>query len=150
MRWHRLHTRLRGLRALPTLWREPERGAGCLGVAIDNERWPSDQAGAAQVARVPARGLRGSDSADYFTDGLSTQLIETLQQCSGVAVTSPESSFQFRFSSAPGRTIGKALGATHVLLGNARRNRDDGLVSASLVRVADGSTRSGYGPAHGP
>ncbi|MEO6226941.1 MAG: tetratricopeptide repeat protein [Thermomonas sp.] len=81
-----------------------------------------------------------SDSADYFTDGLSTQLIETLQQFSGVAVTSPESSFQFRDSKALGRTIGKALGATHVVQGNARRNGDDVLVDASLVRVADGRT----------
>lgn len=80
------------------------------------------------------------DDGDYFTDGLSHQLIDSLAQFAGVAITSPESSFQFRDSQELGRTIGKKLGATHVLQGSAQRKGDDVLVDASLVRVSDGST----------
>jgi TolB-like protein/Flp pilus assembly protein TadD len=80
------------------------------------------------------------DDAHYFNDGLSNQLIDALPQFAGVAVTSPESTFQFRDSKELGRTIGKQLGATHVLQGSAQRKGDDVLVDASLVRVSDGST----------
>lgn len=80
------------------------------------------------------------DDTDYFSAGLSTQLIDTLPQFAGVAVISPESSFQFGDSKDLGRTIGKKLGATHVLQGSVQRKGDDVLVDASLVLVADGST----------
>ncbi|MEO7940623.1 MAG: tetratricopeptide repeat protein, partial [Burkholderiaceae bacterium] len=80
------------------------------------------------------------DDTDYFRDGLSRQLVDTLQQFAGVAVTSPESSFQFRDSKELGRTIGKTLGATHVLQGSAQRKGSDVVIDASLVRVTDGST----------
>ncbi|MDI1252011.1 tetratricopeptide repeat protein [Thermomonas sp.] len=80
------------------------------------------------------------DDAGYFNDGLSNQLIAGLSQFAGVAVTSPESSFQFRDSRELGRAIGKKLGATHVLQGSVQRKGDDVLIDASLVRVSDGST----------
>lgn len=80
------------------------------------------------------------DDSLYFNDGLSSQLIDGLSEFAGVAVTSPESSFQFRDSRELGRVIGKKLGATHVLQGSAQRKGDDVLVDASLVLVSDGST----------
>ncbi len=80
------------------------------------------------------------DESHYFNDGLSNQLIDGLSQFSGVAVTSPESSFQFRDSRELSRAIGKKLGATHVLQGSAQRKGEDVLVDASLVLVSDGST----------
>ncbi len=80
------------------------------------------------------------DDFHYFNDGLSNQLIDVLSQFSGVAVTSPESSFQFRDSRELGRMIGKKLGATHLLQGSVQRKGDDVLVDTSLVLVSDGST----------
>ena len=81
-----------------------------------------------------------SNDANYFNDGLSNQLIDELKQFAGVAATSQESSFQFRDSRELSRTIGKKLGATHVLQGSAQRKGDDVLVDASLVLVSDGTT----------
>lgn len=80
------------------------------------------------------------DDTQYFNDGVSNQLIDGLSQLAGVATTNPESSFQFRDSRELGRTIGKKLGATHVLQGSLQRKGDDVLVDASLVLVSDGST----------
>ena len=80
------------------------------------------------------------DDAGYFNDGLSNQLIDGLSQFAGVAVTSPESSFQFRDSRELGRTIGQKLSATHVLQGSVQRKGDDVLIDVSLVRVSDGTT----------
>lgn len=102
----------------------------------DGARPAADDSSERLVEALKAR----HDDADYFSDGISAQLIDTLPQFAGVAVTSQESSFQFRDSRDLGRVIGKQLGATHVLQGRMQRKGDDLLLDASLVLVADGST----------
>ena len=85
--------------------------------------------------------LKGdANNAQAFNDGLSEQLVGALSQFAGVAVTSPESSFQQRESDAPPATIGKALGATHLLKGTATRSGDELRIDAALVSVNDGGT----------
>ncbi|HSD16109.1 MAG TPA: tetratricopeptide repeat protein [Thermomonas sp.] len=81
-----------------------------------------------------------ANPAQDFNDGLSEQLVGALSQFAGVAVTSPESSFQQRDPEARPATIGKALGATHLLKGSASRIGDELRIDAALVSVADGST----------
>ena len=85
--------------------------------------------------------LKGDASAAQdFNDGLSEQLVAALSQFAGVAVTSPESSFQQRDPKSVPATVGKTLGATHLLQGSATRNGDELRIDAALVSVADGST----------
>lgn len=85
--------------------------------------------------------LKGdANAAQDFNDGLSEQLVGALSQFAGVAVTSPESSFQQRDPKALPATIGKTLGATHLLKGTASRIGDELRIDAALVSVADGST----------
>src|SRR5690606_1454926 len=82
----------------------------------------------------------GADAGQDFNDGLSEQLVAALARYAGVAVTSPESSFQQRDPNALRPAIGQKLGATHLLQGSATRNGDALHFDAALVRVADGST----------
>ncbi|GHB98447.1 tetratricopeptide repeat protein [Thermomonas carbonis] len=82
----------------------------------------------------------GSDVGQAFNDGLSAQLVGALAQFDGVAVTSPESSFQQRDPKSLPATLGKALGATHLLRGTASREGETLRIDAALVSVADGST----------
>jgi TolB-like protein/Flp pilus assembly protein TadD len=82
----------------------------------------------------------GGDSEQTFNDGLSAQLAGALSQFAGVAVTSPESSFQQRDPKSLPATIGKALGATHLLQGSASRAGGSVRIDVALVSVADGST----------
>ncbi len=82
----------------------------------------------------------GSERGSAFNDGVSAQLAGALSQFDGVAVTSPESSFQQRDADAPPATIGKMLGATHLLRGTASREGETLRIDAALVSVADGST----------
>ena len=85
--------------------------------------------------------LKGdANIAQDFNDGLSEQLVGALSQFAGVAVTSPESSFQQRDPKALPAKIGKTLGATHLLQGTATRDGDSLRIDAALVSVADGST----------
>ena len=100
---------------------------------------PQDFAEGSSESLVDA--LKGdANAAQDFNDGLSEQLVGALSQFAGVAVTSPESSFQQRDPKSLPATIGKALGATHLLRGTATRTGDELRIDAALVSVADGST----------
>jgi serine/threonine-protein kinase len=84
----------------------------------------------------------GSDSAkeQYFSDGLSEDLIIALSQLNGLKVISRNSSFRFRESKADSSGIGKDLGAAYLLDGSVRRA--DGRVSVvvELIKAGDGTT----------
>ncbi|MEO5629783.1 MAG: tetratricopeptide repeat protein [Thermomonas sp.] len=84
----------------------------------------------------------GSEDAheQYFSDGLSEDLIIALSQLNGLKVISRNSSFRFRDSKTDSSSIGKDLGAAYLLDGSVRRA--DGRVSIvlELIKAGDGST----------
>jgi TolB-like protein/Tfp pilus assembly protein PilF len=119
---------------------------------------PESTAGAAasglRVSAVPAAAtsipeksvavLPFSDESEvrndqFFSDGLSEDLITALSQFAGLKVISRNSSFQFRRSTDSAQTIGLKLGVAHLLEGSVRRQRDTVRISAALVNAADGS-----------
>ncbi len=84
----------------------------------------------------------GSDDVDeqYFSDGLSEDLIIALSQLGGLKVISRNSSFRFRDGKADSSRIGKDLGAAYLLDGSVRRA--DGRVSivVELIKAGEGVT----------
>ncbi|HEY2344595.1 MAG TPA: hypothetical protein VGH80_01790 [Xanthomonadaceae bacterium] len=92
------------------------------------------------IAVLPLANESGDKDEQYFSDGLSEDLITALSQFNGLKVISRNSSFQFRDSKDDARTIGAKLGVAHLLEGSVRRAGDDVRISAELVNVADGST----------
>lgn len=106
------------------------------------------QAVAAQLAKVPDKSIAvlplgnasGDEGQQYFSDGLSEDLITALSQFDGLTVISRNSAFQFRDSTDDARTIGAKLGVAHLLEGSVRRAGDTVRITAQLVNTADGST----------
>jgi serine/threonine-protein kinase len=92
------------------------------------------------IAVLPLANESGDKDQQYFSDGLSEDLINALSQSSGLKVIARGSSFRFRDSQDDVRTIGAKLGAAHLLEGSVRRAGDMVRISAELVDVADGST----------
>jgi TolB-like protein/Flp pilus assembly protein TadD len=92
------------------------------------------------IAVLPLANESGDSKDDYFSDGLSEDLITALSQFSGLKVISRNSSFQFRDSKDDSRSIGEKLGVAHLLEGSVRRAGDAVRISAALVKAADGST----------
>jgi TolB-like protein len=101
---------------------------------------PSAQA-AASIAVLPLANESGEASQQYFSDGLSEDLITALSQFPGLKVIGRTSSFQFRDSKEDSRSIGAKLGVAHLLEGSVRRSREVVRVSAELVDTADGTTQ---------
>ena len=102
---------------------------------------PVQPATAQSIAVLPLANESGDASQQYFSDGLSEDLITTLSQIPGLKVIGRHSSFQFRDSKDDSQTIGAKLGVLHLLEGSVRRAGDMVRVSAELIDTSDGSTR---------
>ena len=90
---------------------------------------------------LPLANESGEASQQYFSDGISEDLITALSQFPGLKVIGRTSAFQFRDSKEDSRSIGAKLGVAHLLEGSVRRSGDMVRVSAELIDTADGSTQ---------
>ncbi len=92
------------------------------------------------IAVLPFSNASGDKAEQYFSDGLSDDLISALSQFSGLRVISRNSSFQFRDSNEDSRSIAEKLGVNHLLDGTVRRAGTEVRITAELINSADGST----------
>ena len=97
-------------------------------------------AGVMSIAVLPLLNEGGDPAEQYFSDGLSEDLITALAQFSGLKVISRNSSFQFRASTERAQDIGAKLGVARLLEGSVRRAGDAVRVRAELVSAEDGRT----------
>jgi TolB-like protein/Flp pilus assembly protein TadD/predicted Ser/Thr protein kinase len=93
------------------------------------------------IAVLPLANESGEASQQYFSDGISEDLITALSQFPSLKVIGRTSAFQFRDSKEDSRSIGAKLGVAHLLEGSVRRSGNMVRVSAELVDTADGSTQ---------
>jgi TolB-like protein/Tfp pilus assembly protein PilF len=98
-------------------------------------------AAARSIAVLPFVNMSGDQSQQYFSDGMSEDLIVALSQFPGLKVIGHTSAFQFRDSKEDSRNIGAKLGVAHLLEGSVRRSGDTVRVSAELINTADGSAQ---------
>ena len=94
---------------------------------------------AKSVAVLPLANESGDKDQQYFSDGLSEDLITALSQFAGLKVISRNSSFRFRNSTESSAAIGERLGVAHLLEGSVSREGDEVRITAELVNAADGS-----------
>jgi TolB-like protein/Flp pilus assembly protein TadD len=91
------------------------------------------------VAVLPFANDSGQKDQQYFSDGLSDDLINALSQFAGLKVISRNSAFQFRGSKDSSAKIGQLLGVAHLLEGSVQRAGDEVRITATLVNAGDGS-----------
>jgi serine/threonine-protein kinase len=92
----------------------------------------------ASLAVLPFLNLTGSPQNDYFSDGLTEELLDHLAQIDGLRVPARTSSFQFKNKAADIGDIGRKLNVTAVLEGSVRSHGVRIRVTAQLNRVEDG------------
>jgi TolB-like protein/Tfp pilus assembly protein PilF/tRNA A-37 threonylcarbamoyl transferase component Bud32 len=93
---------------------------------------------AASAAVLPFVDLSPGRDQEYFSDGLTEELITSLSQVEGLRVAARTSSFQFKGRSADVREVGRNLDVGAVLEGSVRRSGNRLRIAAQLVNVADG------------
>src|SRR5215475_11476922 len=91
------------------------------------------------IAVLPLLNESGSRDDDYFSDGLSEELIAALAQVKGLKVIGRSSSFRFKGQKEDSRSIGEKLGVSTLLEGTVRKQGDRVRIVAELVNAADGS-----------
>lgn len=99
-----------------------------------------DVAERASLAVLPFTNIGRDSTQEYFSDGLSEELIALLDQVPGLRVIPRSSSFYFKGKNLPADSIGRRLRAGAVLEGSVRRSGGRVRVAAQLVNVQSGST----------
>src|ERR1051325_4440401 len=93
---------------------------------------------AKSIAVLPLVNESGDPKDEYFSDGLSEELIAALARISGLKVIGRSSSFRFKDRKEELKTIGRKLGVSTLLDGTVRKQGDRVRIVAALVNVADG------------
>ncbi|MCB1552173.1 MAG: hypothetical protein KDJ14_00090 [Xanthomonadales bacterium] len=95
-------------------------------------------ADARSIAVLPFANLSSDPEQEYFSDGMTEELLNVLAKIPGLKVAARTSVFQFKGQGGDVREIGGKLGVSHVIEGSVRRDGQQIRVTAQLIRVADG------------
>jgi len=90
------------------------------------------------IAVLPLLNESGDPRDEYFSDGLSEELIAALAQIRELKVIGRSSSFRFKERKEESKTIGEKLGVATLLEGTVRKQGDRVRIVAELVNAADG------------
>mgnify|MGYP000208562032 CR=1 FL=1 len=90
------------------------------------------------IAVLPFVNMSSDPEQEYFSDGLSEELLNLLAQIRELKVTGRTSSFAFKGSNEDLRKIGEQLNVATVLEGSVRRSGNRLRITAQLIKVEDG------------
>lgn len=93
------------------------------------------------IAVLPFADMSPGQDQEYFSDGLSEEILNLLAQIRDLRVIGRTSSFAFKGRNEDLRTIGATLGVAYLLEGSVRKAGDDLRITAQLIQVSDGSHR---------
>ena len=99
---------------------------------------PVEQSGVT-LAVLPFANLSADPAHEYFSDGLTEEILNQLAQIPALRLTGRTSSFSFKGKNEDLRQIGAKLGVAHLLEGSVRKDGDQLRVTAQLIRVEDGT-----------
>ena len=90
---------------------------------------------AASVAVLPFQDLSGDSANEYFSEGITAEIIEQLAQIPGLKVISRTSVMALKGASLTLPQIAETLGVRHVVEGSVRRQGNRVRVSAELIEA---------------
>jgi TolB-like protein len=89
------------------------------------------------IAVLPFVNMSSDKEQEYFSDGMSEELLNLLAQVPDLKVIARTSSFAFKGKDVPIADIAKTLNVAHVLEGSVRRSGNTVRITAQLIRTAD-------------
>lgn len=97
----------------------------------------ADLPAAKSIAVLPFVNMTADKQNEFFADGLSEEILNSLARIDGMRVIGRTSSFQFKGKMEDLRMIGEKLGAANILEGSVRREGNRARITAQLIRAAD-------------
>ena len=93
---------------------------------------------APSIAVLPFENLSGDKEQEYFSDGITEDLITDLSQISGLFVIARNSVFTYKGRAVKVQEVARDLGVSHVLEGSVRRVGNRVRINAQLIDAATG------------
>ena len=93
---------------------------------------------AKSIAVLPFVNMSNDPEQEYFSDGISEEIINTLVQIPGLKVTGRTSAFSFKNKNEDLRTIGEKLNVNNILEGSVRKSGNRIRIAAQLIEASTG------------
>ena len=90
------------------------------------------------IAVLPFVNMSSDQAQEWFSDGLTEEILNALARTPDLLVAARTSSFKYKNSDEDIPTIAAALGVAHILEGSVRSSRDRLRITAQLIRASDG------------
>jgi adenylate cyclase len=100
---------------------------------------PLPNVATASIAILPFTNMSGDPEQEYFSDGISEDIITDLSKIAGLTVIARNSSFAYKGRSVDIRTVGRELGVRSVLEGSIRRAGNRVRITAQLIDAGNGA-----------
>src|SRR5207302_9774027 len=99
---------------------------------------PKSAANAKSVAVLAFANLSDDKGSEYFSDGISEELLTVLQKIPGLHVAARTSAFSFKGKNATAQEIGQKLGVAHLVEGSVRKAGETVRIAARLTKTTSG------------
>ena len=99
---------------------------------------PEDD-GRPSLAVLPFADMSPNSDQQYFSDGMTEEILATLAKVRELKVAARSSSFAFRGENPDIRTVGDSLGVEYVIEGSVRKAGEQLRITAQLIDAADGT-----------
>jgi len=109
-----------------------------VGQAADTPAVAAGAAARTSIAVLPFVNMSSDPEQEYFSDGISEELLNLLAKIPQFQVAGRTSSFKFKGQNDDLRLIGDSLGVMNILEGSVRKGGDRVRITAQLVKVDDG------------
>jgi len=106
--------------------------------AAQEEAAPDPHVGKKSIAVIPFVNMSSDEEQEWFADGLTEEILNSLARTPDLLVSARTSSFVYKGSSLNAPEIAAELGVEHILEGSVRRGGDRLRVVAQLIRASDG------------
>lgn len=122
--------------------KEPEKGSEPFSSAENPA--PEDETGKRaltpfkSIAVLPFVNMSSDPEQEFFSDGISEEILNALAQVKELKVAGRTSSFAFKGQNQDLRKIGEALGVANILEGSVRKSGNKVRITAQLIQVKDG------------
>jgi adenylate cyclase len=99
---------------------------------------PAANVDAKSVAVLPFVNMSGDAANEYFSDGITEEILNALAQIPGLKVAARTSAFAFKGKDPDLRKVGEVLDVATVLEGSVQRSGDDVRITAQLIDARNG------------
>ena len=104
--------------------------------ATDSPVSPERTADQKSIVVLPFVSLSPNTEDEYFSDGISEELLNTLSKIPRLRVISRSTAFSYKGRNVDGKTIAEELGVGHILEGSVRKAGDQVRINAQLVQTS--------------